>query len=364
MHARRTSTAAILAMSLLLCASQLNAQAAPPATKAPPGAPSPMPMPGMGAPNQELAAKEAQVPPATPIITIDGFCQDAAAKPCQTQVSKADFEKLMKALDPNMQPQGRLSLADQYSKIAVMAAEAKKHNVENDPRSQEIMRFLQMQILANLYNQQIQDKAKDVPQADIEKYYNDHKNEFEEVTLRRIYIPRNVPADAKKLSDAERAALGNDIDKRAKAGEDFNALQKEVFDKLAIKSSPPPTDMGAQRRTSFSAEEGAVIFDLGAGQVSDIVATPIGDFVYKVVSKRTLSLDEAKTDILTNLQRQRYNTALGAIFAPVSVKLNTDYFGPNASVTMPGKNPEPQAPAAPSKPTKAPAPPAAKPPGN
>lgn len=347
--------------------SRLPAQATPPTTQ---------PMPGMGAPNPQLEAKEPNIPASTPIITIEGFCQDPAAKPCQTVVTKADFEKLMRALDPNMQPQGRQSLADQYSKILVMAGDARKHNVENEPRSQEVMRFVQTQVLANLYNQRLQDDAKEMPAADLEKYYNEHKTDYDEATVRRIYIPRNLPPDAKKLSDAERATLAADIDKRAKAGEDFNALEKEVFDKFGIKSAPPPTDMGAQRRTNFSPEEGPAIFALEAGKVSDVISTQIGDFVYKVVSKRTLTLEEARADIQANLQRQKYQSELSAVFAPVTVKLNPDYFGPNASVSLPGRAPEPPAPpaarpaapptmnpAAAPKPA-APARPAAKPPGN
>lgn len=373
MRSRRTLILFVLAVSLVALDSTMAAQAAPSPGKPAPAAPSAAPsMPGMGAPNAQLESKEAQVPPSAPIITIEGFCQDPAAKPCQTVVTKADFEKLMHALDPAMQPQARQSLADQYSKIAVMAAEARKHNLENDPRSQEIMRFLQLQILANLYNQRLQDQAKEIPAADIEKYYNDHKSDYDEASVRRIYIPRNVPADAKKLSDAERTALANDIDKRAKAGEDFNALQKEVFDKFAIKSSPPPTDMGSQRRGNFSPEESTAIFALAPGQVSDVVSTQIGDFIYKLVSKRTLTLDEARSDIQGNLQRQRYISDLSAVFAPVSVKLNPDYFGPNAAVSLPGRSPEPPAlaakPAVPSRPAvaqpAAPARPATKPPGN
>jgi hypothetical protein len=224
------------------------------------------------------------------------------------------------------------------------------------------MRFVQTQVLANLYNQKLQDQAKEIPAAEIEKYYNEHKNDYDEATVRRIYIPRNLPADAKKLSDAERAALAADIDKRAKAGEDFNALQKEVFDKFSVKSPPPPTDMGAQRRTNYSPEEGPAIFALEPGKVSEIISTQIGDFVYKVASKRTLTVDEARADIQANLQRQKYSSALGAVFAPVSVKLNPDYFGPNASVSLPGRTPEPAAPPAARPP--APARPATKPPGN
>lgn len=352
----------VVTVSLLVFSPALFSQAPPPAQ-----VPASR-MPGMGTPNPQLEAKQAEVAPTAAVITIEGFCQNAAAKPCQTTVTKADFEKLMHALDPNMQPQGRQSLADQYSKIAVMAGEARKRNLENEPRTQEVLRFVQMQVLANLYNQQLQEKAKEVPAAEVEKYYNEHKTDFDEASVRRIYIPKNVPADAKKMSDAERTALANDIDKRAKAGEDFNALQKDVFEKMGIKSPPPPTDMGAQRRSSYSPQETAAIFALAPGQVSDVVDTQIGDFIYKVVSKRTLTVDEARPDIQSNLQRQRYTSELEQVFAPISVQLNPEYFGGTATVSLPGHTPPMPSPPgtqpAPGAVRPATPPPASKPPGN
>ena len=355
----------VAALFLAVASAPLMAQAAPPAAKPAPGAQTAPPpvsrIPGMGAPNPAMEAKEPQVPDTTAVITIEGVCQPPSASPCQTTVTKADFEKLMHALDPNMPPQGRQQLADSYAKVFVMSTDARKHNIDKEPRTQEVMKFIQSQVLANLYNQHLQDQAKEVPAAEVEKYYNEHKSDFEEATLRRIYIPRNVPPDAKKLSDAEHAALAADIDKRAKAGEDFNALQKEVFDKLGIKSSPPPSDMGPQRRKgSMTAEEAAAVFALASGQVTDIISTPVGDFIYKVVSKRTVPIDETRQEIQGTLSRERYNDQLGAVFAPVSVKLNPEYFGPNAAVSLPGKTPPPPGPPQPGPG----APPATRPPGN
>ena len=333
----------------------LLAQGAPPAGQTAPR------MPGMGAPNPALEQPTgAQVDPTAAVITIEGLCDNPSASPCQTKVNKADFEKLMHALDPNMPPQSRPGLADQYSKVLIVYALAHKENLENQPRSQEVLRFLRMQVLANLYTQKLQEEAKQVPPAEVEKYYNDHKTDFDEATLRRIYIPKNAPPDsATKPSDAEIAALATDLDKRAKAGEDFGKLQQEAYDKFGIKNPPPPTDMGAQRRSSMPPDEASTIFALAPNQVSDVINNQIGNFIYKVVSKRTLTLDEARTEIQATLQRQRYTDDLTKVFAPVNVKLNPEYFGPNASVSLPGKTPPPAMPAAP-RPSGTPSKPPAK----
>jgi len=324
-----------------------------------PAGQAPSRIPGMGAPEAPQPPSGAQVNPAAAVMTIEGVCDNPSASPCQTVISKADFEKLMHALDPNMPPQSRQGLADQYAKTLIVATLARKQNLESQPRTQEVLRYIRLQVLANLYNQQLQEDAKNVPPAETEKYYNDHKTDFEEATLRRIYIPKNVPPDvAKKPSDADLAALAADIDKRAKAGEDFSKLQQEAYDKLGIKTPPPPTDIGAQRRNALPPDETPAIFALAPGQVSDVIPSQIGDFVYKVVSKRSLTLDEARTEIQATLQRQRYNDEITKLFAPANVKLNPEYFGPNASVSLPR--------AAPPPPSASPATPSgtAKPPGN
>ena len=316
-------------------------------------------IPGMGAPSSAVQQPPtgANVDPAATVMTIEGACDNPSATPCQTKITKADFEKLMHALDPEMPPQSRPGLADQYAKVLIASGVARKENLESQPRSQEVLRYIRLQVLANLYNQKLQEEAKEVPPADIEKYYADHKSDFDEVTMRRIYIPKNVPSDVKKPSDADIAALATDMEKRAKAGEDFGKLQQEVFDKFGIKTPPPPTDMGAQRRSNLPPDEGATIFALAPGQVSDVINNQIGTFIYKIVSKRTATLDEARAEIQGTLQRKRYSDELTKVFGPVNVKLNPEYFGPNASVSLPGHTPEPPPspagmprPATPSKP--------------
>src|ERR1051326_4215187 len=138
------AVAAFLAMT----SASLLAQAAPPAPKPAPGAqtmPHASRIPGMGEPNPAMETKEAQVPDTANVITIEGVCQPPSTSPCQTTVTKADFEKLMHALDPNMAPQGRAQLADNYSKVFVMATEARKHDVDKEQRSQEVLKFVQTQ---------------------------------------------------------------------------------------------------------------------------------------------------------------------------------------------------------------------------
>src|SRR4051812_24718835 len=55
-----------------------------------------------------------EVAPTAPVITIAGFCpgKQAAGAECKTEVSRAEFEKLAHALNPNMPEQTKAQLAN------------------------------------------------------------------------------------------------------------------------------------------------------------------------------------------------------------------------------------------------------------
>ena len=85
-----------------LISGQLSfAQAAPPASPAAPAGQSAPAAPPAGAP---AAAPEVKVAPDDPVITLKGFCADSSLQgdACKTVITRAQFEKLVDALQPNM----------------------------------------------------------------------------------------------------------------------------------------------------------------------------------------------------------------------------------------------------------------------
>ncbi len=259
-----------------------------------------------------------------------------------TVVTKAEFEKLISALEPNMPTQMRQNVADQLVKIIILAGQGVKENLQTQPRTEDLLRFMRMQVLANVYNQQLQEKAKEVPPDALQKFYDEHQSEYEELTLHRVYIPKNVPPDAKKLTDAELAALATSLDERAKKGEDFDKLQEDAFKAENIKNLPPPTNMGPQRRANFPPSQAATVFALKPGEVSGVITDSMGDFIYKLDSKRVLPLEQVKAEIQRQLQAEQYQNQLGSLFEPVKATLNQQYFGQFASISLPGKPPAPR----------------------
>jgi hypothetical protein len=202
----------------------------------------------------------------------------------------------------------------------------------------------------------MQEKASNVPDADVQKYYDDNKSAYEEADLKRIFIPKNKQLEPSKVklteeqekkrqADAE-AAMKAEADKlhaRAEAGEDWNKLQEEAFQAAGFKAKAPSTDMGKVRRSGLPPSQAPQVFDLATGKVSPVIADTSGYFIYKMGAKETLPLDKVKEEIHNTLRAQRMQDSMQAIQQSATPTLNDEYFGsepaPGAEMMGPGHQP-------------------------
>lgn len=350
---------AVYVALVLMFASIVVAQEAPTAPPAAPSAPATRP----ASPSEASASKPASssVPADAPVITIPGVCESAAthtaagarasaSKPkadCQTVITRQQFEDMANALQPNMNPQTKRRLAEVYPRMLIMAQEAHKRGLDSDPKFKEMLKFARLQILSQELGRSMKEQADKVPAPDIEKYYKDNPEAFEQANLLRLFVPKEkqpspdkADAGAKEAQgeDAAKAAesskadeqamqqLAQDIQKRAAAGEDFDKLQKEAYEKSGIAGTPPPTAIGKLGRNEIPVSQRSVL-DLKAGEVSQLFTEPNGYYVYKLQSKETKSLDQARDEIRATLAQQRMQDSLAKFQQENQAKLNDTYFG-------------------------------------
>jgi bifunctional DNA-binding transcriptional regulator/antitoxin component of YhaV-PrlF toxin-antitoxin module len=328
------------------------------------GAKPPLPRhparPAATAPEGE--ASESKVAPDAAVITIPGVCENAGShgatpgakgagekstEECKTVITREQFENLANALQPNMNAQTKRRLAEVYPRMLVMAQEARKRGLENDPKYKEMVKFARLQLLSQQLGKSLKEDADKVPAADIEKYYKANPEAFEQATLLRLFVPKEKqPAPAKadanaKAADSEDAGkeaetskadeqamqqLAQDIQKRAAGGDDFDKLQKEAYEKSGIAGAPPPTNIGKMGRNEIPVSQRAVL-DLKAGDVSQLFTEPNGYYVYKVQSKETKTLEQAREEIRSTLAQQRMQDSVAKYQQESKAKLNDAYFG-------------------------------------
>src|SRR5215831_19789582 len=91
-----------------------------------------------------LPKSAANVSPEMAVITIKGLCEKQApssTSPCETVVTRAQFEKLTNALLPNMKPSFQLQVARGYPDLLEMAQAAEARGVDKTSRFQERLEF-------------------------------------------------------------------------------------------------------------------------------------------------------------------------------------------------------------------------------
>lgn len=323
-----------------------------------------------------------QVPPTAAVITVQGLCPASAtsagktatrtrtaAKPassaeCKTVITRAQFERLADALNPQMPLPTKRQLAEAYPRLLLFGQKAREMGLDKEPEFQEMMRFATLQLLAQNLTRNLQKKAGNIPETEVAKYYQDNPTRFQQVELLRIFIPKSkqhapeagsaAPAKADTAADqAAMKAVAEKIHTEAAAGGDFQKLQQEAFAAAGINSQSPNVNLGKLTREGLPTNQQQV-FELQAGKVSELLDDPGGYYIYKVVSKQMIPLDQAKGEIHNFLEQQSFRKQMEAMIGSVKPELNQAYFA--------GPGPRPRRGAAPTTPP-ANKPPAAQPGG-
>jgi hypothetical protein len=323
-----------------------------------------------------------EVPENAAVITIVGVCsptsksatvsktapakEAATNKPadCKTVITRAKFEKLASALQQGttpLTPQQKHMLAGQLPGLIAMSDAAEEKGLEKTVRFEETMKFLKMRVLSSELQHAVQEEADNVPEQEIDDYYKKHPEAYEQFSLERLFVPRFKQENAEKVNPeeklseeqqkakdaAERAKqqqgeqemtkLADTLRARAAAGEDFTKLQKEAFEAAGMKMDAPTVSLPTVRRTGLPPGHVAV-FDLKAGEVSQVLSDNGGHYVYKVVSKQVLPLDQVKPEIHATLKMQRMKDMMDKYTNSYKAETNEAYFGPSTP-TGPGGRP-------------------------
>jgi hypothetical protein len=340
-------------------------------TMTPPAQASPAQAPGTAS---KTPAPAAELPEDTVVLTIKGVCPAApkaavAAKPagakatavpakkpanCKTEITRAQFESIANGLSANVTPQMKRQLEQVLPRFMAMSDIAKEKGLDKTPQFKQTLRVATMQILTTQLQRQVQEEADKVPAEKIAAYYKDNPEAYEQFSLDRLFIPRNKQPDAddkeeakepEKLTEEQQKAkeatekakqekgeqeltkLADSLRERAAAGEDFAKLQKEAFDAAGTKVENPTVNLPKVRRTGLPPAHVGV-FDLKVGEVSAVISDNGGHYIYKVVSKEVLPLDQVKEEIHNKLKSERLKEMMDAYTNSFQAIPNEAYFGP------------------------------------
>lgn len=285
------------------------------------------------------ATLEVKVGPDEPVITLNDFCADPTppGKACKTVITRLQFEKLTEALQPGMSLSLRLNVANAYARNLRMSAAAEKRGLDKTPAFEEEMHYARMQLLSQDLSRALQADANNITDADLEGYYKRNESSYEEATLARIFVPRAKQADPAQADEETMTKIAADLRARAANGEDPDELQIEAYTEAGFPRTTPNTKMEKVRRATLPPRHETVL-DMKPEEVSEVFSDPGGaKFIYKMITKETLTLEEVKTEIRTAISSQRYRDSMKSFQG--DAVFNDAYFNPPGKpVTPPQRN--------------------------
>jgi peptidyl-prolyl cis-trans isomerase C len=225
------------------------------------------------------------------------------------KITVSDFNRMISLLDAEKQqviennPQLKESVLTQFIQSMVISKLAREKGFDKRAEVKDQIEFFKNNLLANLYIRQEVVGKISIPEEDLKKYYDSHKDEFktpEMVRVRHILIKVDESAPEKDKKAAKKKAEG--ILKKIRSGEDFAKLAEEVSDDPGSKQKGGELGFFPRGRMVKSFEDAA--FTLKPGEVSGLVKTQYGYHIIETEEKKAAAIkpfDEVKENIRQKL---------------------------------------------------------------
>jgi peptidyl-prolyl cis-trans isomerase C len=268
-----------------------------------------------------------------------------------------EFDSFLNA-NPQFKPQASGPQAEgmkkEFAQIKVLAGRARQQNLHQDETFKIRSLLERSNVLARAFVTDLQENGNLVSDSDIETYYKEHPEEFEEVRARHILVStsaedephtphpgkdeKEAHADKPKtLTKEEAKKKAQAILERIRKGEDFAKLAEENSDDPASKVKGG--DMGYFPKGMMVPEFDKVAFALKIGELSDVFESQFGFHIIRIEDHRNKPIaDEAtKKQITDKVKQTKLEAAIKEIADKSTVQVAEDF-----NVTPKPMEPQPQ----------------------
>lgn len=262
------------------------------------------------------------VPPDRVVITVG-----------ETTLTAAQLDQIIDSLPENYRATargaGRKQFADNIVHILVLSQEGKRRKIDETPSYEAQRAFQNANLLAGLTFTQI-GKEVSLDEATVRKYYEDHKQEFEQVRARHILVrmqgsPTPVKPGQKELTEAEALAKATELRKKIEGGADFAALATAESDDA--NSAAKGGDLGYFKHGQMVPSFDQAAFAMKPGDLSEPVKSQFGYHVIKVEAHDFKSFEEVRPDLERRLRPDLAQKALADLQKKANVVLDPEFFG-------------------------------------
>lgn len=203
---------------------------------------------------------------------------------------------------------------DNLVRFEVLAKEAEKQGLANDPDVQNTLKKIMVQKLVQRNFQDSAAAAAEVPEAELQKYYADHTDEYNRPRRVRVAAvvfdaPKGSPERAKKLALAQKALAKLKVEEKKNALA-FAQIVTEFSDDAATKAAAGDLQFKSREELekAYSKEVAEAAFALKAGETSGVVQAAQGLYLLKLTGEQpelSRSFEQVKTQIANKLHREK-----------------------------------------------------------
>ncbi len=264
------------------------------------------------------------VPPERVVITVG-----------DVKITAAQYDQLVDSLPEQYRAMarttGRKQFADNIVQILVLAQEGQRRKINETSEYKTMSAFQLSNVLAALAVEAMRKEVK-VDEADLRKYYDQHKSDFEQAHGAHILIRfqgSQVPlrAGQKDLTDAEALAKAQDLRAKILAGADFADLAKKESDDIG--SGNNGGDLGTFKHGQMVPSFDEAAFKLKPGELSEPVKSQFGYHLIKIQTHDFKSFEDARTDIETKVKPDALKAAVEDLSKKSPAVLDPEFFNLN-----------------------------------
>jgi len=197
--------------------------------------------------------------------------------------------------------EGRKKYLDELVEEKLLTLVATEQKLDKTPEiAKQVKEYRDQLMLKELVKQEVDDKVK-VEDADIQKYYDEHKADYVE--------PEKIVVTEISLKDESKA---KEVMEKIKGGADFTELAKELDAKG--ESFGPGQGSGGKTiafsRASYSTSAKLFVdtaFNLKPGEMSDIIVQPFGQDTFYMIARldeRTPEKQKELSEVKDDVQRE------------------------------------------------------------
>jgi len=255
-----------------------------------------------------------------------------------TQITEQQFEDMygdfLKSQAGAAVPKKKTT-AENFAGGLMLAKEAEAQGLQNTPEVKRELEMNRIQTLSNAEYAKLEEQAKPTPQ-EISAYYDAHLADFDEVTIRRVYVyKQTATSNGHGLPAADAEARAAQIQKALASGADAKSLIKDTKDALDV-------DPITFRRGDLPPIM-AKAFDMKVGEWTKVFDTSDFLMMFEVVKKGRLTLAQATPIIEKKLQGEKLREDMDALKKKTGVWLDEEYFAGPVSAeknSAPGEHEE------------------------